>query len=37
VDLAPDDSPGLRGETKLQLASVLTRRVLNDLVGGVAR
>jgi aerobic carbon-monoxide dehydrogenase medium subunit len=29
ADLAPDDSPGLRGSTKLRLAAVLTRRVLN--------
>jgi carbon-monoxide dehydrogenase medium subunit len=35
-DLAPDDSPGLRASTKLQMARVLTRRVLNALPDGVA-
>jgi CO/xanthine dehydrogenase FAD-binding subunit len=30
-DLTPDDTPGLRGDTKLHMASVLTRRVLNSL------
>jgi aerobic carbon-monoxide dehydrogenase medium subunit len=30
-DLAPDDTPGLRADTKLHLAKVLTRRVLNSL------
>jgi carbon-monoxide dehydrogenase medium subunit len=30
-DLAPDDTPGLRADTRLQLATVLTRRVLNSL------
>ncbi len=31
-DLTPDDTPGLRAETKLHMATVLTRRVLNSLV-----
>ena len=30
-DLNPDDTPGLRGDTKLHMAKVLTRRVLNSL------
>ena len=30
-DLAPDDTPGLRADTKLHMATVLTRRVLNGL------
>jgi len=30
-DLAPDDTPGLRADTKLHLATVLTCRVLNSL------
>jgi carbon-monoxide dehydrogenase medium subunit len=30
-DLRPDDTPGLRADTKLHLAKVLTRRVLNNL------
>jgi aerobic carbon-monoxide dehydrogenase medium subunit len=30
-DLAPDDTPGLRADTKLHMATVLTRRVLNSL------
>jgi carbon-monoxide dehydrogenase medium subunit len=30
-DLAPDDTPGLRGETRLRMASVLTRQVLNAM------
>jgi aerobic carbon-monoxide dehydrogenase medium subunit len=30
-DLAPGDTPGLRADTRLQLATVLTRRVLNSL------
>jgi carbon-monoxide dehydrogenase medium subunit len=33
-DLSPDDAPGLRANTKLHLATVLTRRVLNTLNGG---
>jgi carbon-monoxide dehydrogenase medium subunit len=33
-DLSPDDAPGLRADTKLHLATVLTRRVLNTLSGG---
>jgi carbon-monoxide dehydrogenase medium subunit len=31
ADLAPDDTPGLRAGTKLHMAAVLTRRVLNSL------
>jgi carbon-monoxide dehydrogenase medium subunit len=30
-DLTPDDTPGLRADTKLHMATVLTRRVLNAL------
>jgi len=30
-DLAPDDTPGLRADTRLHLATVLTRRVLDTL------
>jgi carbon-monoxide dehydrogenase medium subunit len=30
-DLTPDDTPGLRADTKLHMATVLTRRVLNSL------
>lgn len=30
-DLAPADTPGLRADTKLEMAKVLTRRVLNSL------
>ena len=30
-DLAPDDIPGLRADTRLHMAKVLTRRVLNSL------
>jgi aerobic carbon-monoxide dehydrogenase medium subunit len=30
-DLKPDDTPGLRADTKLHMASVLTRRVLNAM------
>jgi CO/xanthine dehydrogenase FAD-binding subunit len=30
-DLTPDDTPGLRADTKLHMAAVLTRRVLNSL------
>lgn len=29
-DLTPDDSPGMRAETKLDLAAVMTRRKLNE-------
>lgn len=32
-DLSPDDSPEMRADTKLHLAQVLTRRVLNSLAG----
>jgi carbon-monoxide dehydrogenase medium subunit len=35
-DLAPEDTPGLRADTKLHLATVLTRRVLNSLSGAAA-
>ena len=30
-DLTPEDTPGLRGDTRLHMATVLTRRVLNGL------
>ena len=30
-DLSPDDTPGLRADTRLHMAAVLTRRVLNSL------
>jgi aerobic carbon-monoxide dehydrogenase medium subunit len=30
-DLAPEDTPGLRADTRIRMATVLTRRVLNDL------
>ena len=30
-DLKPDDTPGLRGDTRIRLATVLTRRVLNGM------
>jgi carbon-monoxide dehydrogenase medium subunit len=30
-DLKPDDTPGLRADTKLHMAKILTRRVLNSL------
>jgi aerobic carbon-monoxide dehydrogenase medium subunit len=36
-DLAAEDTAGLRADTKLRLASVLTRRVLNSLSGAGAR
>jgi carbon-monoxide dehydrogenase medium subunit len=36
TDLTPDDTPGLRASTKLQMAAVLTRRVLNSLSKVVA-
>jgi carbon-monoxide dehydrogenase medium subunit len=35
-DLDPTDSPGTRAATKLQLAAVLTRRVLNRMADAVA-
>jgi carbon-monoxide dehydrogenase medium subunit len=35
-DIAPDDTPGLRADTRLHLATVLTRRVLNSLGSGAA-
>ena len=31
TDLTPDDTPGLRASTRLQMTAVLTRRVLNSL------
>ena len=31
-DVKPDDTPGLRADTKLHMATVLTRRVLNSIV-----
>jgi carbon-monoxide dehydrogenase medium subunit len=31
TDLRPEDTPGLRADTKLHMATVLTRRVLNSL------
>jgi aerobic carbon-monoxide dehydrogenase medium subunit len=36
TDLAPDDTPGMRADTKLHMAAVLTRRVLNSLSDGAA-
>jgi carbon-monoxide dehydrogenase medium subunit len=33
ADLAPEDTAGLRADTKLHMAAVLTRRVLNSLSG----
>lgn len=30
-DLSPEDTPGLRGDTRIHMATVLTRRVLNGL------
>jgi len=35
-DLKPEDTPGLRGDTRLRMATALTRRVLNSLSGGLA-
>lgn len=35
-DLSPDDTPGLRADTKLHLAAVLTSRVLNTMTGKAA-
>jgi carbon-monoxide dehydrogenase medium subunit len=32
-DLSPDDSPGMRADTKLHLAATITRRALNGLRG----
>jgi aerobic carbon-monoxide dehydrogenase medium subunit len=31
-DVMPDDTPGLRADTRLHMATVLTRRVLNSMV-----
>jgi CO/xanthine dehydrogenase FAD-binding subunit len=36
TDLRPEDTPGLRADTKLHMATVLTRRVLNSLSGPAA-
>jgi len=36
TDITTEDTPGLRADTKLQLATVLTRRVLNSLAGPAA-
>jgi carbon-monoxide dehydrogenase medium subunit len=33
-DLSPDDTPGLRADTRLRMATVLTRRALNSLLEG---
>jgi CO/xanthine dehydrogenase FAD-binding subunit len=35
-DLSPEDTPGLRGDTRIHLATVLTRRVLNDMSESLA-
>jgi carbon-monoxide dehydrogenase medium subunit len=35
-DLQPYDTPGLRADTRIHLAKVLTRRVLNSLSGSMA-
>jgi carbon-monoxide dehydrogenase medium subunit len=35
-DLSPEDTPGLRGDTRVHMATVLTRRVLNDMSERVA-
>jgi carbon-monoxide dehydrogenase medium subunit len=35
-DLWPEDTPGLRGDTRIHLATVLTRRVLNDMSESLA-
>ena len=35
-DLSPEDTPGLRGDTRVHLAMVLTRRVLNDMSESLA-
>lgn len=35
-DLTPDDTPGLRADTRLHMATVLTRRVLNSLTDRAA-
>jgi len=35
-DLAPDDTPDMRGDTKVHLAGVLTRRVLDGLAARAA-
>jgi carbon-monoxide dehydrogenase medium subunit len=36
IDLSPDDMPGLRAATRLHMATVLTRRVLNALTSNRA-
>jgi carbon-monoxide dehydrogenase medium subunit len=35
-DLSPEDTPGLRGDTRVRMATVLTRRVLNGMLESVA-
>jgi CO/xanthine dehydrogenase FAD-binding subunit len=35
-DLAPDDTPDMRADTKVHLAKVLTRRVLGGLAARAA-
>jgi carbon-monoxide dehydrogenase medium subunit len=35
-DLAPEDTPGLRADTRIHLATVLTQRVLNNMSQGAA-
>jgi carbon-monoxide dehydrogenase medium subunit len=35
-DLSPEDTPGLRGDTRVHLATVLTRRVPNDMSESLA-
>jgi len=34
ADLSPEDTPGLRADTRLHMATVLTRRALNSLLEG---
>jgi aerobic carbon-monoxide dehydrogenase medium subunit len=36
ADLSPEDTPGLRADTRLHMATVLTRRALNSLLEGNA-
>jgi aerobic carbon-monoxide dehydrogenase medium subunit len=36
ADLSPDDTPGLRADTRLHMATVLTRRALNSLLEGAS-
>ena len=35
-DLSPEDTPGLRGDTRVHMATVLTRRVLNEMSERIA-